>query len=82
MGPSPLRGIMESQKLTGPNFADWLRNLRIILKNERRLYVLDEDEPEMPPAGAPDEELAKFERYKLDVDIVQCYMLGTMSNEL
>ena len=37
-----LRSIMDAEKLTSPNFLDWLRNLRIVLKMERLTYVLVE----------------------------------------
>ena len=39
----PLRGIMDANRLTGPNFSDWLRNLKILLKSERIAYVLEGD---------------------------------------
>ena len=35
-----LRSILDANKLTGPNFLDWNRNLRIVLKQENRLYIL------------------------------------------
>ena len=37
-----LRSIMDAEKLTSPNFLDWLRNLIIVLKMERLAYVLVE----------------------------------------
>ena len=36
-----LRGILDANKLTGPNYIDWLRNLRIILTQEKVSYILD-----------------------------------------
>ena len=36
-----LRSILDANKLTGANFMDWLRNLRIVLKTERIAYVHD-----------------------------------------
>ena len=32
---------MDANKLTSPNFLDWLKNLRIVLKGERITHVLD-----------------------------------------
>ena len=32
---NPLRGIMDANRLTGPNFTDWLKNLKILLRSER-----------------------------------------------
>ncbi|KAJ9539328.1 hypothetical protein OSB04_032061 [Centaurea solstitialis] len=36
-----LRSILEKDKLTGPNFLDWERNLMIVLRHERKWYVLE-----------------------------------------
>ncbi|KAJ8769131.1 hypothetical protein K2173_000906 [Erythroxylum novogranatense] len=48
-----MRSILEKEKLNGTNFLNWYRNLRIVLKQERKLYVLEEPIPEEPPANAP-----------------------------
>lgn len=44
----PLRSVHENDKLVGPNFIDWYRNLRIVLKLENKLYVLEQPIPETP----------------------------------
>ncbi len=43
-----LRLVLEKDKLNGINFLDWYRNLRIVLKHERKLYVLEADAPDEP----------------------------------
>lgn len=48
-----LRSILEKDKLNGTNFLDWYRNLRIVLKQERKEYILDQPIPEEPAANAP-----------------------------
>ena len=50
-----LRSIPDDNKLTGPNFMDWLRNLRIFLKGERLAYVLDMPLLESPTIDASKE---------------------------
>ena len=67
MTSNPLRRIMDANKLIGPNFSDWLRNLKIVLRCEKLAYVLEANDPQEPTA---------------DSIKVQCYMLGSMSNEL
>ncbi|KAJ9559388.1 hypothetical protein OSB04_014002 [Centaurea solstitialis] len=37
-----LRSILEKDKLTGSNFLDWERNLIIVLRHERKWYVIEE----------------------------------------
>ncbi|KAK8690314.1 hypothetical protein V6N13_089008 [Hibiscus sabdariffa] len=48
-----LRSLLEKEKLNGINFLDWFRNLRIVLKQERKEYVIEEPVPDEPTANAP-----------------------------
>ena len=77
-----LRSVLEKDKLTGTNFLDWFRNLRIVLKQERKLYVLDEPLPEEPADNAPRAENNAYEKHHNDFIDVACLMLATMSSEL
>ena len=77
-----LRSVLEKDKLTGTNFLDWFRNLRIVLKQERKLYVLDEPLPEEPGDYAPRAEKNAYEKHHNDSIDVACLMLATMSSEL
>ena len=43
-----IRSILENDKLNGLNFIDWSRNLRIVLRHEHKLEVLDIPVPEKP----------------------------------
>ena len=36
-----LRSILDTNKLTGTNYVDWLRNLKIVLSQEKLSYILD-----------------------------------------
>ncbi|GJT70449.1 retrotransposon protein, putative, ty1-copia subclass [Tanacetum coccineum] len=47
---SVFRGFFEKQKLTGPNFIDWYRQLRIVLLVEDKLDYLEQP---IPPAPVP-----------------------------
>ena len=48
-----LRSILEKDKLNGTNFLDWYRNLRIVLKQERKEYILNQPILEERAANAP-----------------------------
>ncbi|GJX79323.1 hypothetical protein Tco_0327472 [Tanacetum coccineum] len=50
---SVFRAFFEKQRLTGPKFMDWYRNLRIMLLVEDKLPYLEQPIPTMPipPAG-------------------------------
>ena len=43
-----LRTILEKDRLNHNNFMDWFRNLRIVLKQEKISYVLDDPIPDEP----------------------------------
>ncbi|CAH9100595.1 unnamed protein product, partial [Cuscuta europaea] len=80
-----LRSILDTCKLTGPNFLDWERNVRLVLRQENIEYVLDTPVPKIPDANSP--EFATFdltdrEKHVTDAKTVQCVMLAAMSTEL
>ncbi|KAL3528071.1 hypothetical protein ACH5RR_012727 [Cinchona calisaya] len=77
-----LRSILEKDKLNGTNFLDWFRGLRIVLKQERKLYVLDNPIPEQPAANAPRAERDAYSKHSNDSVDVGCFMLATMSPDL
>jgi len=43
-----LRSVLEKDKLNGTNYADWIRNLRIVLRAEKKKDVLDIPLPKKP----------------------------------
>ena len=47
------QSIMDANILTKPNFLDWLKNFRIVLKKEILAYVIVEPLPESPVVDAP-----------------------------
>ncbi|KAK9036819.1 hypothetical protein V6N11_021746 [Hibiscus sabdariffa] len=77
-----LRSLLEKEKLNGINFLDWFRNLRIVLKQERKEYVIEEAVPNDPGANAPRADKDKFKKHKDDMLDVGCLMLATMTPEL
>ncbi|KAJ9560137.1 hypothetical protein OSB04_005297 [Centaurea solstitialis] len=77
-----LRSILEKGKLTGSNFLDWERNLMIVLRHERKLYVLEEPLREAPPATAPAAARNAHKKHSDDLLDVACLMLATMSPDL
>ena len=77
-----LRGILDANKLTGPNYVDWLRNLRIILTQEKVSYILDTPALDSLRKDAFEEDRAAYKIWKDDSVTVKCIMLSSMSNEL
>ena len=82
MVKNPLATILEQNKLTGPNFVDWLRNLKIVLQSKKKAYVLDTAPPSVPPEDITSEDYADYLCHVDDNLQARCYMLASMSNEL
>jgi hypothetical protein len=51
--PFTLRSILEKDKLNGTNYADGIRNLRIVLRAKKKEEILDNPLPEAPADNAP-----------------------------
>ena len=77
-----LRSILEKEKLNGTNFIDWYRNLRIVLKQEKKEYVLELPYPDELPENATAAQKREYEKHTNDALDVSCLMLATMSSEL
>ena len=77
-----LRNILESNKFIGPNFLDFLRNIEIVLKFEKILYIFGEAASEVPPRDASTEAFEAYNWYKDAEEMATCLMLASMSPEL
>ncbi|GKB56739.1 retrotransposon protein, putative, ty1-copia subclass [Tanacetum coccineum] len=55
---SVFRSFFEKQKLTGPNFIDWYRQLRLVLSTEDKEKYLEQPIPAAPVAAAPDQPIS------------------------
>ncbi|KAK8510710.1 hypothetical protein V6N12_067160 [Hibiscus sabdariffa] len=77
-----LRSLLEKEKLNGINFLDWFRNMRIVLKQERKEYVIEEAVPNDPGPNASRADKDKFKKHMDDMLDVGCLMLPTMTPEL
>ena len=77
-----VRSVVERDKLTGTNFLDWQRNLRIVLRQERKLHVIDVPRPEPLLEGASRAQQNVYQKHIDDDTDVTCLMLANMSPEL
>ena len=73
-----LRSILDKVRLNGVNFIDWDRNLRIVLKQERKDYVLGGPIPPVPSRGSRD----AHDKHVSDALDVGCLMLASMELDL
>ena len=77
-----LQSILEKDKLNGTNFLDWYRNLRIVLKQERKEYILDQPVLDEPHANALKAQKDAYSKHLNDSIDVTCLMLGYMDSNL
>ena len=77
-----VRSVLEKDKLTGTNFLDWHRNLRIVLRQEKRLHVIENPVPAAPGENATRAQQNAYQKQVDDANDVACLMLATMSAEL
>lgn len=76
-----VRLVLEKDKLIGTSFLNWNRNLRIILRQERKLQVTEMPLPEPLTEGASRTQQNLYQKHHDDAVDVQCLMLVTMSPE-
>ncbi|GKA81659.1 hypothetical protein Tco_0788351, partial [Tanacetum coccineum] len=79
---SAFRSMLEREKLSGTNFNDWFRQLRIVLRVEKKLNTIEQPIPPAPVAGATNQELEDWNKIYDVHNEVACLMLGSMTPEL
>ncbi|XP_037494593.1 uncharacterized protein LOC119370465 [Jatropha curcas] len=79
---SPLANILTQNKLEGPNYVDWKRNLDILLTAEEYQFVLTEVCPEKLGEGASEEVTRAYQKWVKADEMAQCYILASVSNVL
>ena len=85
MSSLSVRTILDKLTLTGPNFLDWIRNVRLVLRQEKIEYVLDSAAPVRPTEQKELEEFDKDNakvKHLDDAYNAQCIMLASMTMEL
>ena len=82
--PLNFNAFLEKAKLKddGNNYTDWVRNLRIILIDAQKNYVLDAPLGARPTAGATPNVMNVWQAKSDDYSIVQCAMLYGLESRL
>ncbi|GKD43524.1 hypothetical protein Tco_1268169, partial [Tanacetum coccineum] len=79
---SAFRSMFEREKLSGKNFNEWLRRLKLVLRVEKKMFVIEQP---IPPALAADSKANVLTEWNAVYDAhneVACLMLGSMTPEL
>ncbi|KAG8499457.1 hypothetical protein CXB51_006011 [Gossypium anomalum] len=77
-----MRLVIAKDKLNGLNFLDWFCNLRIVFKQEQKLYVIEEFVPYEPTPNASRADKDAYEKNLDDMLDIGCLMLATITPEL
>ncbi|GJR07876.1 retrotransposon protein, putative, ty1-copia subclass [Tanacetum coccineum] len=72
----------EKHQHTGPNFNEWLRALKLVVRTEKLQDVFETPLPPAPAASADNQALADWNALFDRHNEVACLMLGTMSPKL
>ncbi|KAH0781727.1 hypothetical protein KY290_001325 [Solanum tuberosum] len=76
-----LSSILNQNKLEGPNYVDWKRNLDIVITSEGYKFVLVEECP-IKSADPTDEEVQAYDKWVKADEMARCYILASMENVL
>ncbi|GKC77288.1 retrotransposon protein, putative, ty1-copia subclass [Tanacetum coccineum] len=79
---SAFRSMFEREKLSGTNFNDWLRRLKLVLRVEKKMFVIEQPIPPAPAANSEANVLAEWNALYDAYNEVACLMLGSMTPEL
>ena len=76
-----LARILDTHRLIGSNYKDWLRNYKIILGSEKLIHILDQDAPTLPVRPSVEQRVS-LKKWIDEDNKARYYMLGSMSDEL
>ncbi|GKD97732.1 retrovirus-related pol polyprotein from transposon TNT 1-94, partial [Tanacetum coccineum] len=79
---SAFRSMFEREKLSGNNFNDWFCQLKLVLRVEKKMYVIEQPIPPAPAADSAANVLAEWNAVYDAHNEVACLMLGSMTPEL
>nr|XP_009762065.1 PREDICTED: uncharacterized protein LOC104214131 [Nicotiana sylvestris] len=79
---NPLTLILNQNKLEGPNYVDWKKNLDIVLTAKGYKFVITEEFPEKPDEDATDDQVKAYDKWVKTYEMVRYYILASMANVL
>nr|GEV15105.1 hypothetical protein [Tanacetum cinerariifolium] len=79
---SAFRSMFEREKLSGNNFNDWFRQLKLVLRVKKKIFVIEQPIPPAPAANSATNVLAKWNALYAAHNKVACLMLGNQLERL
>ncbi|GJV40477.1 retrotransposon protein, putative, ty1-copia subclass [Tanacetum coccineum] len=79
---SAFRSMFEREKLSGNNFNDWFRQLKLVLRVEKKMYVIEQPLPAATAANSKANVLLEWNAIYDAYNEVACLILGSMTPKL
>ena len=79
---NPLAKILDENRLFGPNYVYWKRNLIIVLIADKIAHVLNTESPKLALADAAEEQRDAFNKWHEANEMAKCYIMVSMTNVL
>ncbi|XP_050249166.1 uncharacterized protein LOC126696474 [Quercus robur] len=79
---NPLAKILDENRLFGPNYVDWKRNLIIVLIADKIAHVLNIEAPKLALADAIKAQRDAFNKWHEADEMDKCYIMASMTNVL
>ncbi|GKB98517.1 hypothetical protein Tco_0984654 [Tanacetum coccineum] len=79
---SAFRSMFEREKLSGNNFNDGFRRLKLVLRVEKKMYVIEQPLPAAPAAISEANVLLEWNAIYDAYNEFACPILGSMTPEL
>nr|GEW12959.1 zinc finger, CCHC-type [Tanacetum cinerariifolium] len=79
---SAFRSMFEREKLSGNTFNDWFRQLKLVLRVKKKMYVIEQPLPAAPATDSKANVLAEWNALYDAYNEVACLMLSSMTPEL
>ncbi|GJR60227.1 hypothetical protein Tco_1502389 [Tanacetum coccineum] len=79
---SAFRSMFEREKLSGNNFNEWFRKLKLVLIVENNFFIIKQPLPVAPAADYASNVLAEWNAIYDAYNEVACLILGSMTHEL
>ncbi|GJV32437.1 retrotransposon protein, putative, ty1-copia subclass [Tanacetum coccineum] len=79
---SAFRSMFEREKLSGNNFNDWFRQLKLVSRVEKEMYVIEQPLPDVPTVDSEAQVLSQWNAVYDAYNEVACLIIGSMTPEL
>ena len=78
---NPLSIILKDNKLTGPNYIDWKRNLNLVLTTQEYKFVLTDVCPPTPGSDSSKEEVEAYQLWRKADEMDRCYIFNILQHQ-